>query len=553
MDTVLKNDFKSGIIYTKILADLTLAVVDTKCSVYLLDKNTLDIKHLLSLDINHPRFETNLVCVNDKGSLFATTSTDNRKISAFDLETNEQKEFTSRHSGEISSVIIDPKNRYIFTGGEDGKIFAIDIRNDKLSFQLPVHVDTINDITISSNSQWIATASYDKKISLYNIAMMKLKFRLKVHTAPVIKVCFLSDYRLFSVDKQSVGIVWNMHDSKIIKRVQGIHDDVVQVTQGGDDKLLFLGTKLGYVLVYDLDTYELIERRFIKLREMITSMCFDNEDNHLIVGTESGKLLIYDIYEGKEQIKELILQKRYKEVEDLVKEKVLLKYTDAYKSMMLLWEKTLKVATDFLGKGQKQKAMQIFGQFLAIPSKKSKINKLFEEFEEFDKFAMFVSQEKYSLAYSLANKHPVYKETKVYKSMELRWKKDFMLAQKILLQTKSAQKVKDILAPYRGISEKTKLIQDLILNANVYERFKKALNKKDYKACVELAKNHPFLKEYQEYHDLQKESDQLYIHSQKLLQNGEKYKALKLLNILLSFDEFKDDAKDMIIEIQDSL
>lgn len=553
MEPLKKSSFDKPVIFTKVLKDSGLVLIDNESKVYCLDINSFEIKDTFSSNIKHNRYETKMVDFSADGLSFVSLSADNKSIFLLDTQTKKTKNIKNRHQGEMSCVAIEPKNRYLFTAGEDGRIFALNMQTDKIAFNLPLHVDTVNDIAFSDNAQWVATASYDKKISLYNIAMMKMKFRLKAHKAPVLKLHFLSEYRLFSIDKDSVGIIWNMHDSKVIKRVEGIHDDVTQITTDGEGNLLFLGTKLGYVLVYDMNTYELIDRRFIKLNSTITSLSFNAKNNNLIVGTSAGDLYLYDIYYGQEYIKELLLDKKYKEVEEFVKEKQLLKYTAPYQSVVALWEKTLKVATVFLAKNEKDKALQVFGSFLSIPSKKQFIDKLFVDFEEFDKFIMFVSQSKYSLAYSLANKHPLYKETNVYKSMELQWKKDFLLAQKILIKTKSSDKVKEILSKYQGISEKTKLIQELLLNANVYERFLSLFVKKDYKACFKLINMYPFLKEYKEYQLLKNESDNIYIQSQKLLQKGDKHSALKLLKILLNFEEFKDDVKDMISEIQDSL
>ena len=44
----------------------------------------------------------------------------------------------------------------------------------------------------------------------------------------------------------------------------------------------------------------------------------------------------------------------------------------------------------------------------------------------------------------------------------------------------------------------------------------------------------------------QNEADSIYIASQKSLQHGDKHKAIKLLRSLLDFEEFKEDAQDMI-------
>jgi len=549
MNALTKSSFPNPIIFTKVLDDSTLVVVDSKTNVSYVDIDGFKIKDSFSTNIQHLRYSSNVVGFSSDGLNFVSISSDSKSLSLLDVKNKTTKQIKNRHHGEISCIAIEPKNRYIFTAGDDGKVFALDIKTDKIAFNLPIHVDTVNDIAFSENSQWIATASYDKKISLYNIAMMKLKFRLKAHLAPVIKIHFLSENRLFSVDKDSVGIVWNMRDSKVVKRVEGIHDDVVQITTNTEGTLLFLGTKLGYILVYDLNTYELIDRRFIKLNSTITALSF-TQSNNLIVATNSGELYLYDIYDGQKHIKELLSNKKYKEIEEFAKEKVLLKYTQEYQELVKIWEKTLKVAIDFLGKNEKEKALQIFTPFLYIPSKKQYVDKLLKDYKDFSKLVSYVSQGKYSLAYSLANKYPVYKESKVYKLMELQWRKDFALAQKALLKTKSNDKVQEILAKYRGVSEKTKLIKDLLLNATLYDRFKILYTNKEYKSCFKLIKLHPFLKEYKEYQQLQNESDNIYIQSQKLLQKGEKRSALKLLEVLLEFEDFKDDAKEMIKEIQ---
>lgn len=553
MDAVKTIELSKPVIFTKILDTSTLVVIDNDTDVFYFDSKTLQQKSYFQANIHHERYSTKVVGLSSDASNFISLSSDCKSSTLFNINKKSNLEIESRHIGEISCIAIEPKNRYIFTGGEDGKTFAIDIDTNKLAFHLPVHVDTVNDIAFSSNAQWVATAAYDKKISLYNIAMMKPKFRLKAHHAPVLKLHFLSDYRLFSVDKESVGIIWNMHDSKIIKRVEGIHDDVLQITTNGEGTLLFLGTKLGYVLVYDLNTYELIDRRFIKLKDTITAMSFDAKNDYLVVATKSGNIYLYDIYNGRHHIDKLLQEKKYKEIEEFVKERQLLKYTSSYQKLVTLWDKIVKSAKDFLGKGDKAKALQIFEKFISIPSKKQAIDKLLEEYSEFEKFMFFVAKAKYSLAYSLVNKHPLYKETIVYKSMESKWKKDFLLAQKVFLKTKSHDKVKEILAPYRGVSEKTKLIQDLLMNASVYERFIKELKMKEYRLCFELVKQHQFLKEYKEYDFLQNEADNIYIKSQKLLQKGEKHSALKLLRVLLDFEEFREDVKYMIIEIEDNL
>jgi WD40 repeat protein len=320
----------------------------------------------------------------------------------------------NRHQGEVSCVGMDAKNRYMFSGGDDGKTFAIDIHNGKLAFTLPMHIDTINDIVSSPNGNWIATASYDKNISLFNIATMTPKLKLRLHDSPVMKLKFIANNRLVSVDKNSVVFIWSVLGAKILANLQGVHDDVSQITLSKDNKFLFLGTSLGHIIVYDLKTYELIARSYVKQSSAITALEFNGWNNQLIVATANGDLCFYNIYEGEEYLKELLSQKKYDEIQKQSEINPFLAYTKIYELVSNLWEKTLAQAKLYLEKSDKKTALKLLNNFKDVPAKNSIIQKTMLEYADFDKFLFFAKQEKYPLAYGLANTHPMYKESKVY-------------------------------------------------------------------------------------------------------------------------------------------
>ncbi|WP_321778366.1 hypothetical protein [Sulfurimonas sp.] len=154
------------------------------------------------------------------------------------------------------------------------------------------------------------------------------------------------------------------------------------------------------------------------------------------------------------------------------------------------------------------------------------------------------------LAYSLVNNHPMYKDSEIYKSLEERWKKAFSLAQKYAMDPKGTEKAREILAPYRGISDKTKLMQELLSQGEVYKRFRVALGQKDFKIAFEYIKLHPFLKEFPEYMTIMNYGDTLYIKSQEFINAGNTHAAIKMLRILTDFPDFSVEVKDLMIDIE---
>ena len=550
MEVVKSKGIEKAVILLKILEDKRLLVVDKETTIRFFDKNEFIMKDGFKANINHAYYKNSVVAFSDDAELFSVVTANRHESKLFNAKTKKLTAKVDRHHGEVSCVGIDPLNRYMFSCGDDGKTFAIDIKSGKLVFTLPIHVDTVNDIAFSKNGNWVATASYDRKISVFSLVTMTQKEKLKAHASPVMKLRFVKGNRLVSVDKNSSAIIWNIYTNKVIERLQGIHDDVVQITTSKDDKFLFLGTALGYVLVYDLDTYELLSPRYIKISSPITAMEFDEETNMLLLGTEDGSIFMYDIYEGESTLKELLKNKQFSIIQKEADKNPILAYTDIYNLANNFWDTTLEKAKIALQSGNKEKAILLFKTFKDVPSKNRIMQKLMTDYAEFAKFAKFAKDGKLALAYSLANTYPIYKESKIYLALEQRWKKVFVQAQKYILDPKGAAQAKEIFIPYRGISEKTKLIQELLSQAEVYKRFRVAMGQKDFKICFELIKQHKFLKEIPEYDTLMKYADTLYIKSQEFISSGNTHSAVKMLRILSVFDDFKEEVKELMLDIE---
>jgi hypothetical protein len=550
MEHLLSKSIAKPVVLMKILKNRNLVIADSHTTVRYFDKETLELKSGFKVGIEHQHYKNAVVAFSNDGNYFATLTANAKESKLFNARSKKMITKVNRHQGEVSCVGIDPLSRYMFSCGDDGKTFAMDVESGKLIFTLPHHADTINDIAFSSNSNWVATASYDRKISLYSLVTMTPKNKLKAHSAPVMHLRFFQKDKLLSIDKQGSAIIWNIYSGKVITRLQGIHDEVHSLIIDDAQQFLFLGTKLGYVLVYDLENFELISSKYIKITSPITRMEFDGEQNVLIVGTEDGFVIYYDIYSGSDRLQNLLKEKKFSLVQRIVDENPLLVYTPIYDILTNYWENSLKKAKIALQKGDKEKAMLIFGQFKNMPTKNKIIQKVLKEYADYPKFAQFAKEGKLALAYGLANKYPLYKESALYEALEKRWKKAFAQAQKYVLNPKTAPMAKEILAPYRGISQKTKFIQELLSKSEIYKRFRMAISKQEFHVCSELIKQNPFLQELPEYETLMKYADGLYIKSQKVMQSGDIHSAIKLLRVLQDFEEFKDEARNFMIDLE---
>jgi len=545
-----KSSFEEAIIYLQILDSKTLLSVDAFTTIRYLDIKTLSVEDEYKMSILHQRYSTKVISLSSDAAYLAFISQDAKESKLYDLKNKKIVATLDRHQGDVSCVSIDPQDRYMFSCGDDGGIFGVDIKTAELALTLPRHLDIVNDIAFSSDGNLVATASYDRNISIFSLAMMLPKGKLKVHPAPVLKVEFIDNNRLFSFDKNNNAYISDINTLKVIAKFSEIHDDITQVVIGYKNNFIFFGTKLGYILVYDLNTYELISRRYIKLDHSLTALSFNESTNELIIATEDGELLVYNIFNDEENFSKFIREKKYDLMLTCMEKNPILKYTKASIAFEALWKRTLKSAKEFLEKNDKLGATKLFEVFNPIPSKRIFAQKFIQEYSEYDKFLVLIKHKKLALAYGLANAHPIYKESKSYKSMEIEWEKTLALAKTYLLDSKLSYKAQEILMPYRGISEKTASIQELVLNMRVYTRFKASIIQKEFKVSFELIKQNPFLKDYPEYSALIQYSDSLYMRAQMLLSSEDTNAAIKIFRILLDFDDFKDEVKDIITEIE---
>lgn len=550
MNPFVKKLFEHPLILLKGTDNGGLVCVDNQTTVTFLDKNTYNVKNGFKAKIIHTQSKSRVVDFSSDAHYFATVGTDDTQAVLVNVKTRKTIAKITRHQGVVSCVGIEPKNRYMFSCGEDGKTFAMDMASAKLSFTLPIHSDSITDIAFSDNGVWLATGGYDKKVFLFNLDRMTHVHRLIGHSGAIRKIQFLDAKRVFSIDNKGDAIVWDVQSAKVIKRLEGIHDSVLHVSKSADNKFLFLATELGYVLVYEMQNYTPLSLSYIKITGSITAFSFDELYQNLIIATSNKEMLVYDIYEGLGEIEAALKQKQYDNIYLHIKENPILAYTTVAQKMEALWELTLKKAIEFLQKNNKKMALATLKPFQNIPSKFTIIKDVVADYEEYEKFVLSIKQGKTNLAYSLANKHPAYKESQPYKTMETNWKKAFRQAQKYSIDPKYRNKAREILAPYRGVSEKTKLIKELFLQSDVYRRFKIAIGQKDFKLCFELINFNPFLKEFLEYDMLIQYADSLYIKAQKFLQENDDHSAIKILRVLIDFPDFKDEAKQIIHDIE---
>ena len=533
---------KNPIINAKLDKNDNLIVVDKYSTIRIIETQNYKTVGGFKSGILHEKILGNHIGISYSGKIYANAIPKGNKVATFVVDKKKLLHQFNRHQGEIESVAIDNKDRYIATGGTDGKTFVWSIRTKKLVYSFPPHSDYVTTVCFDNKSQWIATGSFDRTIILVNMATMQQPKHLRGHNSAILKLLFMQKGRLISTDKTGAILIWDIHTGSVLHRLTKMGDEITALTLAYHERFMFVANILGHIALYDLETMEQLQLTFIKIKGSVSSLIFVENKNTLIVATTNGEIFIYNLFEDENLMIDYITNVEYDKAYALAKNNPLLKHSDVYKELEATWNLIVDKAESLFGQGLIEDANKLFDPFRNVPSKLSIIQNFVREFGHYATFKKHVINKKFSLAYGLAMQYPSFKETKLYKKMEAIWEKSFIKAKEVILNKEGDEIAREQLALFRGISQKAILIQELFNNRQIFMLFQHKMAKKEYLEVFTLINNNEFLKDVPEYSKLMNMAEKLYISAKKSFKDGNYAEAINKANYLEKIPDFKKDA-----------
>ncbi|HZF70338.1 hypothetical protein [Sulfuricurvum sp.] len=550
MEVLKLLNIKQPILMLKTLRNGKMGVVDSQNALRIIDVKTYATVGGFKSNITHERIVGSHVDMTLDGEFSISIIPETGKAALFNVPKKELLFKVGRHQGDIESVGLDPMGRYCVTCGQDGKTFGWVLQTSRLAFTMPPHADFISTVAFDDHGQWIATGSYDRAINVLNMATMKQPLKLRGHSSAIVKIIFLPEAKMLSADKEGGLIVWDLSNGKIIKRLAKMNDDITTMTVSTDKRFAFVATKLGYIGLYDLQTLEQVKQRYIKETETITSLAYLTDPFRLAIGTIEGNIRIYSLFGNEAIYMQMLRDRQYKAFYTALEENPILFYSKPYEIVERIWADVLEKARAYLEKNERPKAKDILNMFAGIPKKSGMITQILHDYEKYPQFKSAITEGRFTLAYSMVKQYPAFQDSEPFRTMELKWKKLFLKAQELISTPNGEEQARQILAPYRGISEKTILIQQLFQERKLYDFFKRVIAQRDFYKFFDLVKAHPFLKEFSEYGTIMEYADKLYIQAHKGYVEGEYATARKACEILLAFPDYAAEAQEMLDTIR---
>lgn len=546
MDALNVLNVKASIQRLKVIHDGRLAIMDVNTALRIIDPVRYKVLDGFKTNIVHTQLLERSVDISINGIYCIAIIPGSNQAAVFDIRKKELLYRIGRHHGELECVGIDPQSRYCVTCGQDGRAFIWVLETARLAFTMPHHADFITSVAFSQNGQWVATGSYDRTINILNLYTMHASIKLRGHNSVIISMTFISNVRLLSAEKGGSLIVWDLNHASILYRLPKLNDEITAMCVSDDFRFAFVATKAKYIALYDLVEKKLVEQRYIVLRTPITSLAYIKERTHLSIGTADGEVYFYSLLGNTDEYIQLLEEKQYVKFYHLVQENPFLVYSKSYEHAERVWKETLVEVRNHFENGNVNEAKELLYRFKGIAIKSNLIQQLLKDYEKYALFVSYIKENRYPLAYSLAKQHPSFIESDPYMGMEELWRRSFNKAQTLIMKPDGEEQARQLLAPFRGISEKAPLIQGMFTERRIYEYFKKTIAASDYVKLVELVKQHPFLKELDEYIALMDQMEKLYFLSAKEYKSGECLQARKGYETLVVFPNYMKEAREKL-------
>ena len=281
----------------------------------------------------------------------------------------------------------------------------------------------------------------------------------------------------------------------------------------------------------------------------IASLAFSH--GFLYIGCIDGTLLIIDYNEGKEELKDALATKNYKNAREAINKNVFLSIHPLTKIFDEVWPDILNQAIDLLNKDEIEKAIEITAPFIVTQPKKNEFDFYLSQKEGAKTFLQLIEKKDYSKAYEMTKTMKFLTKTQAYEKLENIWNRAFFNAKKLLIENAKINQrlAEQYLAPFENTPKKELIIQ-LLRNSDVFAKADNLIKQQNFKEYFSLTFQFSFLRETDLYKKVLLLGEKMLTNLIELEKNFQYQEAKKTAETLLVFPNLKRSANEKIVLMQ---
>jgi len=345
------------------------------------------------------------------------------------------------------------KNLMAITDVDENIVYVYDLFKKKLAFNVTWHRGLAEVVEFDPLNRYLATGGQDGKLCLWFYNTGKLAYTAVSHQDFLSCITFESTGKfLASAAYDKTIIVMSIYSMSVVQSFRGAHGAAItNMLFVPHTDILITADRSGKVVTWDYSKGTL-KSHILLLNSQPTDMCII-KNYFLLISTHSGSVTLYNLKENE------LVDKNYIFTKDGIQN---ISYFESSSTIMVF---------------TKQKSIMSFEPFAETKTLKENIQ-----------------SKEYEKAYKTIRENLILKYSQEAQLLEKAWKDAWDDAM-IYLEDNNAKAAKDILQPFANIPEKRKSAKSLIGSYKEFQKFKGAIEKKNYQLAYSLTIAYPMYKD----------------------------------------------------------
>jgi WD domain, G-beta repeat len=194
------------------------------------------------------------VVVTPDGRL-AVSSSDDKTLKVWDLETGRELRTLEGHSSVVESVVVTPDGRRVVSASHDKTLKVWDLETGLELCTLKGQSKWISGVAMSPDGRYVVSASYDKTLKVWDLERGRAQRTLKGHSNEVYAVAVTPDgRRAISTSYDQTLKVWDLETGRAPRILEGHSNCVTGVAASFDQQRVVSASSDQTLKVWDLET-----------------------------------------------------------------------------------------------------------------------------------------------------------------------------------------------------------------------------------------------------------------------------------------------------------
>jgi hypothetical protein len=454
------------------------------------------------------------------------------------------------HGDQVDACTFSRERMLVATGGADGQVFVHTVNGGQLITSFGREEQKVCSLTFDDRGRYLAAAFSDGTLVVFDLDLNTRQLVEPRLSAPIEALHFISgENRLFLLSRLGESAVCCLEKGTICSEAKLFSDWPSAIAASQDNTYLLVATRQSQLYFFrpadNAMTGEIhLQKGGVSLLKLM--------GDHLFIGYTDGTLEIMAITRELEAFKLALEFKNAEDARRIMLRQPFLMVHPAMSRFEQAWERAIEEATNHLANHNQKRADQAVAPFLFDPVKKARYKNLQENRFLFGRFSDALARRDYATAYHMADKNPVIRQLKSFNDLESYWLKACGKARKLIEQDAAGNRrhVTHLLAPFKDVPSKNKIVEGLIRNHKAYLEAKALLGKNDFEGFFELAEEHPYIKALDIYTRLYPLLSRVLDNARELEMRGQYPDALEMVFQIHTLAPFRVDADKMAKRLQ---